>query len=349
MVKGTETLLVEVGTKATLNGGVMKPGLITTFTVVLLVAGALALIPVDSLSDALRSTGATTAQAEGCCQGRRGNVDGIGIIDLADLSSLANYLQGGGFFPSCLDAANVNGIGIVNLSDLSSLINYLTTGAYIPPDCPSNTVTDVDGNVYQTVTIGTQVWMASNLRVTHYRNGDTIPNETSDGVWEGLGTGAYCDYGNDSMNVATYGRLYNWFAATDVRNIAPVGWHVPTDSEYKVLEMYLGMSQSVADQQNWRGTTEGGKLKESGFAHWPNPNTGATNSSGFTALPAGFRGYDGDFNSSLHVYAYFWGSTGFDQFDPGSAYGRELGLGYAQINRGGFVKQNGFSIRCVKD
>ncbi|MFZ1683678.1 MAG: FISUMP domain-containing protein [Candidatus Zixiibacteriota bacterium] len=300
-------------------------------------------------ADSGPKSGWSAQAADGCCVGRRGNVDGTGIIDLVDLSSLVNYLQGGGFLPPCLDAANVNGVGIIDLADLSSLVNYLTTGQYIPPDCPTNAVTDIDGNVYQTVTIGTQVWMGSNLKVTHYRNGDSISNVSSAGVWAGLGTGAYCDYGNDSANVATYGRLYNWFAATDIRNIAPVGWHVPSDSEYMVLEMYLGMSQSEADAQNWRGSTEGGKLKESGFAHWPNPNTGATNSSGFTALPAGFRGYDGDFNGSLHVYAYFWGNTGFDQFDPGSAYGRELGLGYAQINRGGFVKQNGFSIRCVKD
>jgi uncharacterized protein (TIGR02145 family) len=310
----------------------------------LLSSGAIGMAAMSDLKGGLNARG-----ADGCCVGKRGNVDGIGIIDLVDLSSLVNYLQGGEFFPPCFEAANVNGVGIINLSDLSSLVNYLTTGVYIPPDCPPSTVTDIDGNVYQTVTIGTQVWMASNLNVTRYRNGDTIPNVASAGVWAGLGTGAYCDYGNDSSNSATYGRLYNWFAATDVRNIAPAGWHVPSDSEYKVLEIFLGMSQSAADELNWRGTSEGGKLKESGFAHWPNPNTGATNSSGFTALPAGFRGYDGDFNGSLHVYAYFWGTTEFESWDNSSAYGRELGLGYAQINRGGFVKQNGFSIRCVKD
>jgi uncharacterized protein (TIGR02145 family) len=334
MMKGTETFLVEVGTKATLNGGVMKPGLITTFTVVLLVAGALAFIPVDSLSGALRSTGATTAQAESCCQGRRGNVDGIGIIDLADLSSLANYLQGGGFFPSCLDAANVNGIGIVNLSDLSSLINYLTTGAYIPPDCPSNTVTDIDGNVYQTVTIGTQVWMASNLKVTHYRNGDSIPNVTDSTVWPNLMTGAYCNYHNDTTLVPLYGRLYNWYAMADSRLIAPSGWHVPTDTEWQTLVMYLGDS-----------TVAGGKLKETGYTHWFDGNVGATNESGFNGLPGGYR-YGTGSCLDMTVSAYFWTST---ESAFSYSWARWLSCyagGVYHITR---PKLYGFSVRCVKD
>jgi uncharacterized protein (TIGR02145 family) len=220
---------------------------------------------------------------------------------------------------------------------------------FVLPSCPALTVTDIDGNVYQTVTIGTQVWMAENLKVTHYRNGDTIPNETVDGVWETLTTGAFCDYGNDSSNVATYGRLYNWFAATDSRNIAPEGWHVPSDSEMKVLEMYIGVSQASADSIWWHGSNQGGKLKESGLAHWANPNVGATNSSGFSALPAGFRGYDGDFNGSLKTVAYFWQTTEYVSYDNSSSYVRQLHFAYAQINRSGCIKQDGFSIRCIKD
>jgi uncharacterized protein (TIGR02145 family) len=214
---------------------------------------------------------------------------------------------------------------------------------------PTGTVTDIDGNVYQTIKIGDQWWMAENLKTTHYRNGVTIPEVTDAGTWAGLSSGAHCHYDFDVVNADVYGRLYNWFAASSSNNIAPTGWHVPSDAEWKQLEIYLGMSSAAADSLSWRGVTEGGKLKETGISHWYNPNTGATNESGFLALPAGFCGYDGDFNTSVGGYAYFWATTEFVSYDNSSAYGRELCFGYAQINRGGFVKQNGFSIRCVKD
>ena len=209
----------------------------------------------------------------------------------------------------------------------------------------TTTVTDIDGNVYQTVTIGTQEWMAENLRVTHYRNGDPIPHVTDGGTWRGLSSGAYCNYDNDGGNVSTYGRLYNWYAVDDSRNIAPEGWHVPTDEEWKQLEMYLGMSQSEADDIGYRGTYEGGKLKESGTTHWADPNTGATNESGFTALPGGYRGYDGYFHH-MGYHAYFWSST---ERDSGNACGRGLYYGNAQVSRNYGDKRLGFSVRCVRE
>ncbi len=127
-----------------------------------------------------------------------------------------------------------------------------------------DTVTDIDGNVYQTIQIGNQVWMAENLKVTHYRDGTSIQyvqNElTEPDVWETLTTGAYCYYDDSQSNQTTYGNLYNWYAVADSRNIAPEGWHVPTDAEWKELEMALGMSQSEADDAGYRGTNEGSKL-----------------------------------------------------------------------------------------
>ena len=159
-----------------------------------------------------------------------------------------------------------------------------------------DSVTDIDGNVYKTIKIGDQLWMAENLKVTRYNNEDSIPHITDPGMWAELNSGAYSIYENDTNNVSIYGLLYNWHAVTDNRKIAPVGWHVPTDDEWKELEMYLGMSQSDADDVGWRGTDEGGKLKETGTAHWISPNTGATNESGFTALPSGNRFYDGTFS-----------------------------------------------------
>jgi len=212
-------------------------------------------------------------------------------------------------------------------------------------DTDEATVTDVDGNIYQTVTIGTQVWMAENLKVTRYRNGDAIPNMTSDATWAGLSTGAYCNFNNDVNNAAAYGRLYNWFAASDSRNIAPVGWHVPTDAEWKQLEAYLGISQAELDLTGYRGTNEGGKLKETGTTHWLSPNTGATNGSGFTALPGALRDYCGTYYDLRYFATFYTCSPSTDN----SAWSRHLNAEHAEVYRYNYDRRFGFSIRCVKD
>ena len=219
-----------------------------------------------------------------------------------------------------------------------------TTETQGGPDS-TGTVTDIDGNVYHTIKIGDQWWMAENLKVTHYRNGDPIPHVTGDGTWSGLTTGAYCNYNNDTNNVATYGRLYNWYAVDDSRNIAPEGWHVPTDAEWRQLEMYLGMSQVDADATGWRGTDEGGKLKEAGTAHWKPPNPDATNESGFTALPGGYR-FTGGYFGSMGNYADFWSST---ELSSRFAWYRYLIYYHSQVFRNYLSKQSGFSVRCVRD
>lgn len=208
-----------------------------------------------------------------------------------------------------------------------------------------STVTDIDGNEYQIVTIGTQVWMAENLKVTHYRNGQAIPNVTGNATWEFLSTGAYCNYNNEEGNVAAYGRLYNWYAVGDSRSIAPEGWHVPTDEEWKQMEMYLGMSQFEAGQEGWRGTNEGGKLKEVGTTHWNSPNTGATNQSGFSALPGGSRSSNGNFGY-LGSFASFWSST---EYIGSTAWYRYLNYNLSTIDRGFNHKYYGWSVRCVRD
>jgi uncharacterized protein (TIGR02145 family) len=212
----------------------------------------------------------------------------------------------------------------------------------------SGTVTDIDGYVYHTVTIGTQVWMVENLKVTHYRNGDPIPNVTNATEWSNLSTGAYCNYNNGTDIAYAYGRLYNWYAVNDSRKIAPTGWRVPTDDDWKELEMYLGMSQSEADATGWRGTDEGGQMKEAGTSHWDSPNTGATNSSGFSALPAGVRYTDGYFNS-LFSYVYFWSAT---ENGSGDAWYRHLYYYHSGVYRydnDDYGKGYGFSVRCLRD
>jgi len=268
--------------------------------------------------------------------GNCGDVDNSGTINILDVSYLINYLYRDGTAPDPLESADVDYSGSINILDAAYLINYLYRDGP-EPDCGYNcppTVTDIDGNVYQTVLIGDQCWMMENLKVTHYRNGDPIPNVTDNSTWEGLTSGAYCEHNNDPGNVATYGRLYNWYAVDDSRNIAPEGWHVPTDAEWQVLVDYLGVD-GVA----------GGKLKEAGTTHWVSPNTGATNESGFTALPGGYRCYDGGFyNMSSH--AYFWSST---EYDDNYAWSRSLGFNYSEVGRSYGSKDYGFSIRCVKD
>ena len=199
------------------------------------------------------------------------------------------------------------------------------------------TVKDCDGNVYHTVTIGTQVWMLENLKTTKYRDCSPISNVKDEAAWAELSTGAYCDYKNVEKNAVTYGRLYNWYVIGDKRGIAPAGWHVPTNNEFRTLVTYLG-GEAVA----------GGKLKEAGFTHWPSPNKDASNSSGFTALPGGNRAKGGSFYA-LGEYGYLWTATESGS-DGKSAYNRHILL-YSGALEDDYTdtKCAGFSIRCIKD
>lgn len=209
------------------------------------------------------------------------------------------------------------------------------------------TLTDQDGNTYKTVTIGTQIWMAENLRTTKYNDSIPIPNVADGDQWEKLSTGAYCTYDNTESieTIATYGRLYNWYAV-NTGKLAPKGWHVPSDADWKKLEMYLGISQEQADKTGWRGTDEGGKLKEIGIKHWESPNLMASNSSGFSALPGGYRGGDhGSFNH-FGIFGNWWSVT---EINAGDAWFRGLVSDYGTIYRDGSPKDSGFSVRCVSD
>jgi uncharacterized protein (TIGR02145 family) len=196
------------------------------------------------------------------------------------------------------------------------------------------TVTDIDNNTYKTIKIGTQWWMAENLKVTHYRNGDAIPNVTDGYAWSNLTTGAYCEYNNDANIVATYGRLYNWHAAGDSRHIAPTGWHVPSDSEWQTLVDYLG-GDSVA----------GGRMKETGIKHWMSANSGATNESGFCGLPGGYRSFDSHYYF-MGASASIWSSN---ENSPYFALIRVLDYNSPAASRFSVYKSYGFSVRCVKD
>ncbi len=198
----------------------------------------------------------------------------------------------------------------------------------------TGTVIDIDGNSYQTMKIGDQWWMAENLRVTHYRNSVAIPNVTDNNTWGGLTTGAYCNSSNDETRVATYGRLYNWFAVDDNRKLAPAGWHIASDAELQTLIDYLG-GDAIA----------GGKMKEAGTAHWQSPNIGATNESGFSALPGGIRIHLG-YSAGPGYHALFWSLTASDS---DNAWSRELAYDFSNAMRQYDPKTCGFSVRCVRD
>ena len=172
--------------------------------------------------------------------------------------------------------------------------------------------------------------------------------------WTNHTNGAYCNYNNNILNVTTYGRLYNWYAVEDERGLAPNGWHIPTDDEWKQLEMYFGMSQEEADKTGYRGTDEGGKLKETGTKHWGTPNKGATNETGFTALPGGAWPSNSEGrNGSIGTFGYFWTSS-FDDVYKGKWY-RDFNSYHLDISRLNTNlptwagRQWGLSVRCIKD
>lgn len=204
------------------------------------------------------------------------------------------------------------------------------------------TMTGNDGKIYQTVKIGDQWWTAENLKETQYRNGDAIPNVTACTEWSSLTTGAYCAYDNDESLAETYGYLYNGYAVEDDRKIAPAGWHVPTDQEWKILELALGMSPSVIDDYDWRGDNQGSKLAGNA-ALWNGEylkSDAAFGESGFTALPAGYHSSATcDGSSNLGYYAYFWSSDGWS---------RILGYNKRRIHRDHFYRRKGISVRLVK-
>jgi uncharacterized protein (TIGR02145 family) len=205
--------------------------------------------------------------------------------------------------------------------------------AVFNPNTTYGSVTDVDGNIYKTVTIGTQTWMAENLRTTLYNDGSPIHHVTDSAEWANLTTGAYCNNSNDISHVGTYGRLYNFYTISTGK-LCPEGWHVPTNEEWVVLNDYLG-GHLIA----------GGHLKETGTSHWREPNTGATNSTGFTALPGGFRYSDGGFDNIGDI-GYWWSAT-----DPqtNGAHGRNMYYNYSYLYYSHYYKAAGFSVRCVKD
>ncbi|MFA5849418.1 MAG: LruC domain-containing protein [Bacteroidales bacterium] len=215
------------------------------------------------------------------------------------------------------------------------LVGYIDR-EYIYQELLDESVTDVDGNIYTVVTIGTQTWMGSNLKTTRYRNNDLIGTTTPATLdISGESSPKYqWAYGGNEANVTSYGRLYTWYAVNDSRNICPVGWHVPTDAEWTTLSTFLG-GLSVA----------GGKLKEEGTGHWATPNSGATNSSGFTFLPGGFHRSSGIFDT-MGDYGLLWSSTEISTTNAGYLYMSKYNDDLFMYD---YTMSYGFSVRCIKN
>ncbi|MDT8375006.1 MAG: FISUMP domain-containing protein [Bacteroidales bacterium] len=257
--------------------------------------------------------------------------------------------------PTIADSKTTNGTGTGSFtSSLTGLANgtvyyyraYATNSSgttygqeyhFITP------VADIEGNVYQTVKIGTQVWMAENLKTTKYNDDASIPNVTENADWIALTTDAYCwAQNNEATYKPLYGALYNWFAV-ETGKLCPTGWHVPTDAEFITMEVSIGMTQVDASGTGFRGTDQGKLMKSTtGWAEGQN----GTNTSGFTALPAGYRAYGTGISEGLGLITYWWSSTATDQ---DIAVYRRLDGDSDQVYRLGTYKRAGKSVRCVKD
>jgi uncharacterized protein (TIGR02145 family) len=211
------------------------------------------------------------------------------------------------------------------------VIVFFSCNAYTQP-----TITDVDGNIYETVTIGSQLWMKENLKTTKFNNGLDIPLVTDNTIWKNLTTPAFCWYNNeDSMYNAPYGALYNWYSV-NTGVLCPTGWKVPSDEDWDILNFFLG-GIYVA----------GGKLKEAGTDHWSSPNVGASNETGFTALPSGQRASSAAFGTINYV-GLFWTSTIYEP-DNEWAWYRSVQYDNALLTRSRYLNIAGFAVRCIKE
>jgi uncharacterized protein (TIGR02145 family) len=253
--------------------------------------------------------------------------DGSGVGNYA--STLTGLTAGATYY---VRAYAINSAGTAYGNQLQFTAGGGGGGLYTP----GPGVTDQIGNSYTTIILNNgQEWMAENLRSTTYANGDPIPNVTDNTAWTQLTTGAWAHYENNVSYENPYGKLYNWYAAADPRNVCPAGWHVPTDGEWTVLTNYLG-GENVA----------GGKMKSTGTQYWNPPNTGATNESGFSGLPGGYRNGIGGAFVYLGSYGFWWSAS-----ESGAEFAWSRGLydTNAGLVRPDGNKRVGFCVRCVRD
>jgi len=299
-------------------------------------------LPIGNITDIAATTGGNITNDGGTAITNRGVVWSTTQNSTTANNSITNG-SGTGSFTSNLTGLTANTTYYVRAYATNSagtaygneLSFTTTTGGGGIVTNPGAGVT-FDGYTYPSIVLGNgQEWMSENLRTTTYANGNPIPNVTDNTQWENLTTGAWSHYNNDSQYENPYGKLYNWYTVDDPRNVCPTGWHVPTDAEWTILSDYLG-GENVA----------GGKMKSTGTQYWLSPNTDATNESGFSGLPGGYRYYNGTFDG-IGDHGFWWSST-----EDATYYAWDRYLYYNDGNvawLGSFSKENGFSVRCLRD
>ena len=267
----------------------------------------------------------------------QGDLNGDGVIDILDIIILVNMILNDEYN----SIADLNEDGELNILDLVIMVNLVLYG-------DAGACIDIDGNVYETVQIGDQLWMAENLKVTHFNDGSEITHIINSDDWGNYNEGQYGVYDNDPSNAAIYGNLYNWYAVDDDRGVCPEGFHAPSDEEFMELEIFLGMSESEANSTGNRGTNEGSKLADNADL-WISgnlENNAEFGMSGFNGLPAGHRLYDNGYYSSMGNFVSYWSST---EHSSNYAWNRELEYHASVVYRFYATKQFGFSIRCLGD
>ena len=262
---------------------------------------------------------------------------GISTADINPSAQLDVNSTTKGFLPprmttSQRDSITTPATGLVIFNTITNSLEYKSSTGWVSLTAATPNTADV---ILPNVLICTQQWMENNLDVTNYRNGDPIPYVTDATEWASLTTGAWCYYNNDPANGNLYGKLYNWHAVNDSTHggLAPTGWHVPTAAEWTTLTSNLG-GTSIA----------GGRMKLAGTTWWTSPNTGATNSSGFTGLAGGYRNYDGAFYD-IGIDGHFWSSNG----NVNEAGSRLLSYNRSWLRIVPAESGIGYSVRCIKD
>ena len=271
----------------------------------------------------------TCCPGPGCCS--------AGMYWDYDLEQCLNY-------ETCQE--DLDGDGVIGINDLMELLSSFGTMCEEPEtvEFTCGDPMNYHGYDYATVQIGEQCWFAENLRGESYSDGEAIPTDLSDSEWAGTAEGAVSVYDGDMANLSAYGRLYNWYAVEDSRGLCPSGWHIPSDGEFIMLELELGMSEDETNGLGWRGTNQGIQLK-SNFGWWAGGN--GDDSIGFTALPGGNRLPSGGYNAAL-TDGNWWTSSSSESQD-GQRMERNLDYNRDNIARGNQPSNFGFSVRCIKD